>query len=291
MYKKHWNLKYKPFINTPDPRYLYFSSNHEEALIRLFYVANEQNGALLLTGGVGCGKTLISRVFINELNPKRFDVALITHPNLSAAEFIKEILYQLGIETDLTAKVDLIHLLNEKIFEASRQGRHTIIIIDEAQLICDPLTMEEIRLLLNFQQNDCFYITLILMGQPELAKHVAQIPQLVQRLGIKFHIGPLDEGATKEYIEHRMALAGNKEAVFSVDACKLIYQASAGIPRQINTICDMALLVGFGQKFLSISADIIQQVIHDVNQYNNMTTSENKTDDKFSQYKNRRGTS
>lgn len=274
MYQQHWGLTSKPFNNTPDPRYLYYGPDHEETLIRLLYVATEHNGALLLTGGVGCGKTLISRVFINELKPERFDVALITHPNLSASDFIKEILYQLGIETEHTSKVDLIHLLNEKVFEASREGRHTIIIIDEAQLIRDPTTLEEIRLLLNFQQNDRFYITLILMGQPELATHIQKFPQLVQRLGVKCHIGPLDEEDTIAYIQHRITVAGSKKELFSVEACKLIHTASAGIPRQINTICDMALLVGFGQKLSAVSVDIVERVIHDVDQHNHILTPE-----------------
>ena len=267
MYQHHWKLKSKPFKNTPDPRYLYYGPDHEETLVRLLYVATEENGALLLTGGVGCGKTLISRVFINELSPDKFNVALITHPNLSPAEFIKEILYQLGIETELNSKVDLIHLLNEKIFEAFRQGRHTIIIIDEAQLICDPQTLEEIRLLLNFQQNDRFYITLILMGQPELAEHINTVPQLVQRLGVKCHIGPLDAEDTLNYIHHRLLTAGGDADLFTPEACELVHLASGGIPRQINTICDMALLVGFGQKLSSISVDIVQKVIHDVDQH------------------------
>lgn len=284
MYCNHWGLTAKPFNNTPDPRYLYYSPDHEETLIRLLYVANEQNGALLLTGGVGCGKTLVSRVFINELNPDRYDVALVTHPNLCAAEFIKEILYQLGIETELSSKVDLIHLLNERVFEASRRGRHTIVIIDEAQLIRDPLTMEEIRLLLNFQQNDRFYITLVLMGQPELAAHVAKIPQLEQRLGVKCHIGALSRADSGDYIRHRLKLAGTTATIFSEEACELIHTASGGIPRQINTICDMALLVGFGQKLSSVSADIIEQVIQDVDQHKHITVPETKTDDKLSQY-------
>lgn len=267
MYLTHWKLTHKPFSNTPDPTYLYYSADHEEALVRLLYVATEQSGALLLTGGVGCGKTLISRVFISELVPERFDVALITNPNLAPADFIKEILYQLGIETELTTKVDLIHLLNETVFEASRQGRHTIIIIDEAQAIQDPTTLEEIRLLLNFQQNDRFHITLILMGQPELAAHIDTVPQLVQRLGIKCHLSPLGAEDTRRYIAHRLNIAGAQTTLFSPETTDIIHKASGGVPRNINNICDMALLVGFGHKVSAISADIIKQVLRDLNQH------------------------
>jgi len=264
MYTEYWKLKEKPFRNTPDPKYLYHSKEHEEALVRLLYVITEGKGAMLLTGDYGCGKTLISHVFLSELNDVRYDLAMVTHPNLSSSDFLKEILYQLDIESGDMGKSDMLHVLGDYVYENHRNKRDTIVIVDEAQLVTDAATLEEIRLLLNFQQNEKFYITLILMGQPELREIVEQTPQLKQRLSVRYHLAPLSKTDTKHYIRHRLTVAGGDPSVFTEDALECVHSVARGVPRDINNVCDMALLMGFAKKVEAIDEPIIVAVIDDM---------------------------
>lgn len=264
MYLSYWGLGEIPFKNTPDPRFIYYSSEHEEALVRLLYVVTEGRGGLLLTGEYGCGKTLLSRVFLKELSESRFLVALITNPNLSDVDFLREVLYQLGVETQRTAKVDLLHELDKIILKTHQSGRSIVIIVDEGQQVSSEETFEEIRLLLNYQQYDHFMVSLILMGQPELRQKVASIPQLKQRLGMRFHLRPLDREECHKYIHHRLKVAGQTRTIFDDDAMDAIYEVTQGTPREINNICDMALLTGFGYNASTIDKKLIDLVVEDM---------------------------
>jgi general secretion pathway protein A len=264
MYLNYWGLSEVPFKNTPDPKFIYYSSEHEEALVRLLYVVTEGRGGLLLTGEYGCGKTLLSRVFLKELNDSKFLVALITNPNLSDTDFLKEVLYQLGIETSSREKVDLLHELDKVVLRTQEGGRSIVVIIDEAQQVMDDNTFEEIRLLLNYQKYDSFMVSLVLMGQPELRAKVAAIPQLKQRLGMRFHLRPLTKDECFKYIEHRLNVAGQTRVIFEDDAKESIFEYSQGTPREVNNICDMALLTGFGYNSSSIDAELIKMVVEDM---------------------------
>ena len=262
MYEEHWDLKEKPFELTPDPRYVYYSHEHEEALMRLFYTIRDLKGAMLLTGLYGCGKTVLSRVFLNELIGSKYEVALITNPRLSANELLVEIIYQLSGEMlEGKSKGDLLRAFNEILYANLNNGKETVLVIDEAQSIEDIETFEELRLLLNFQQNDRFLITLILIGQTELRKRLKQLPQLKQRLLIEYHLNPLDEQDSNKYIEHRLKIAGAKHSIFDQKAKKIIYRYSSGVPRVINGIGDMALLEGYSQDRKTIDESIIKKVI------------------------------
>ncbi|MBT7858098.1 MAG: AAA family ATPase [Nitrospinaceae bacterium] len=172
----------------PNPDFLYFSSKHEEALTRLVYAAQGRKGAAMLTGDPGMGKTTLTRAFIRQLDEKRYDIGLVANPSLEPVDFIKEILYQLDVQSDSTSKVDLLRLLNEKMLSNIQKDMDTIVIVDEAQAIENEKTLEELRMLLNFQMNDRFLLTLILVGQPELQAKVESIPQLSQRISIKYHL-------------------------------------------------------------------------------------------------------
>lgn len=265
MYLSYWGLEQIPFKNTPDPRFIYYSAEHEEALVRLLYVVTEGRGGLLLTGEYGCGKTLLSRVFLKELNESNFLVALITNPNLSDVDFLREVLYQMGVDSEHRTKVDLLHELDKTVLKCHESGRSIVIIVDEAQQVHDEATFEEIRLLLNYQQYDNFMISLVLMGQPELREKVAAIPQLKQRLGMRFHLKPLDCDACHRYIDHRMTVAGQTRDIFLKEAKDDIFKISGGIPREINNICDLALLTGFGYNLKQIDSDMIKMVQDDMN--------------------------
>ena len=262
MYTEYWNLREKPFELTPDPRYIYYSKAHEEALTRLFYTVKDLKGAMLLTGLYGCGKTILSRVFLNELIGSKYEIALINNPRLTANELLIEIIYQLGGGLHKNeSKGELLRMFNEILFSNINKNKETVLIIDEAQAIQDIETFEELRLLLNFQQNDRFLITLILIGQSELRKRLKDLPQLKQRLMIDYHLNPLDEQDSYRYIEHRLRIAGAQQPIFDVNAKRTICRYSSGIPRVINGLCDMALLEGYYENKEIIDETIMQQVI------------------------------
>jgi type II secretory pathway predicted ATPase ExeA len=266
MYNKYWGLIKKPFENTPDPEFLYLSNKHEEALMRMFYAINERKGAAMLTGEYGGGKTLLGRTIASRLinQDKMYNVALIVNPAVPTNELLSEIIYQLGAEPPEEAtKTDLLHKLNDILYETVRQHRHCVIIVDEAQAIKDEDVFEELRLLLNFQLDDRFLLTLLLFGQPELRIKVNGIKQLHQRLSIIYHLTSLTQKETIGYISHRIKVAGGKSDLFSEDAYRLIYERSKGIPREINNICDLALVVAFGEKRDIVDESVIDNVSKD----------------------------
>jgi type II secretory pathway predicted ATPase ExeA len=266
MYEAHWGLKEKPFENTSDYRFIYYSSQHQEAFSRMLYVVRERKAAALLTGEYGSGKTLLSRVLLEELKKEnQYQSVFIFNPRLSSLEFIKEIVYQLedGKESSLN-RIDLFHTLHKILLSNYDAGRHSVIIIDEAQAIIDQGIFEELRLLLNFQLNNVFLLTIILVGQPELNQRVINLPQLKQRIAVRFHLRALSEEETRQYIQHRLKVAEAKQAIFEEEAYREIYLNSFGIPRQINNLCDLALLAGFGSGLNRINKEIIVRVSDDL---------------------------
>ncbi|MBI4355806.1 MAG: AAA family ATPase [Candidatus Omnitrophica bacterium] len=264
MYLTYWKLQEKPFENTPDPRFLFHSAQHEEALMRMLYAVRERKGAGLLTGEYGCGKTLLSRVLVKEvMADPAFALALITNPRMTALDLLKEIVYQLGIDQPPVDKPALLRALNEQLFANFQANKHSVIIIDEAQTITDPVVLDEVRLLLNFQTNDRFLLTLVFLGQPELRETLEQLPQLRQRFGIRYHLKGLTEEETVAYVRHRLRVAGGVETVFDEGAFPVIYRFSQGSPRRINNICDLALLFGFGQKVSAIDGALMEQIVLD----------------------------
>ena len=266
MYEAHWGLKEKPFENTPDPRFIYYSREHQEALSRMLYVVRERKGAALLTGEYGSGKTLLSRVLLEEIQKEnQFKPVFIFNPRLSSLELIKEIVYQLGDGgPPSSSKIDLLHALHKILMSHYEAGRHSIVVIDEAQSIVDQDIFEELRLLLNYQLNNLYLLTIILIGQTGLNDRIIALPQLRQRLAVKFHLGALDAQETQQYIQHRLRVAEVKREIFQEEAYKEIYFNSFGIPRSINNICDLALLTGFGSGIYMISKEIITQVSEDL---------------------------
>ena len=262
MYLDYWGLNTFPFENVPDPDFMYYSPEHEEALVRLLYAVKRMKGAALLTGEIGSGKTTLSRVFIQQLPDSEFDIGLITNPSLNALDFIKEVHYQLGLESKSNSKSDLLIILNNRLLENINKGRSTLLIIDEAQLIFGE-TFEEIRLLLNFQMNDRFLMTFLLIGQPELRDMIRGYKQLDQRIAIRYHLNPLSEEETRNYIRFRLEKAGGRGEVFLDKAYQVIFNYSGGIPRKINNVCDLSLLIGFSMKVRVIDADLAQKVVKD----------------------------
>jgi len=265
MYETFWGLKEKPFENTPDPRFIYYSQQHKEAVARMLYVVREHKGAALLTGEYGSGKTLLSRVLWHELQQEnKFQSVFILNPRLSGLEFIQEIVHQLGGHDILPTKIDLFHALHKLLYANYNAGKHTVIVIDEAQAIEDRNIFEEVRLLLNFQLDNAFLLTIILLGQPELKYSVMSLPQFMQRMAVRYHLKAFDERETQEYILHRLSVAGAQRQIFDEGALHEVYLCSQGIPRRINTICDLALLVGFGSNLALIDRDVIVKISQDL---------------------------
>ncbi len=269
MYDEYWGFKEKPFQNTPDPRVLYYSQKHEEALARMRYAVLERVGAAMLTGVFGCGKTVLGQALINDLAGEeggKYKIAFITNPQLEYVELLRAIVRNLkAIElpikkTELSADY-LLEVLNNILLNNMRDGRETVIIIDEAHLIRDEKIFEELRLLLNFQLQDRFLLTLFLFGQPELEQRIEDNKQLEQRIAIRCHLNSLDLEDTANYITYRLKVAQRTKPIFTDDAIKSIYDNSGGIPRRINRLCELCLLAGFAKEVKAIDKKIVQEEI------------------------------
>jgi len=265
MYLEYWGFKKFPFENVPDPNFMYYSPEHEEALARFLYVVKANKGMVMLTGEIGSGKTTLSRVLIQQLSDIKFDVALMTNPILEPMDFLREILYNLGVNFDKDKnlhKSDYLNMLYEKILENVRNSKATLLIFDEAHLIPNK-TFEEIRLLLNFQLNDKFMLTIILLGQPELRSIIKNMKQLDQRVAIRYHLNPLSYNETLRYVVFRFKKAGLTRNIITRQAVDEIYIHSEGLPRLINNICDMSLMTGFISKARIIDSRIVKEAIRD----------------------------
>jgi general secretion pathway protein A len=261
VYEAYWGLREKPFENTPDPRFLFLSDEGEEVFTRLLYALQSHRGAAVLTGPSGCGKTLMARALVQRLEPAQTEVALLNNPRWNADDFLREILYQLGEEGPLTERAQVIHRLNEMLYDNYSAGKQTLVLIDEGQLLEDRSVLEEIRLLLNFQLNDAFLINLLLVGQPALAQHIREYPPLDQRVATRGLVKPLAQEEVGAYIEHRLQVAGRSAPIFTEEAVALVDRHAAGVPRRINNLCDIALVIGFSRHLQQIDADAIARLI------------------------------
>ena len=264
MYEAYWELSEPPFDNSPNPKFFYLSPEHEEALVRLVYTVRHRKGCGMLTGEYGCGKTTLSRALIQRLEAERYEIGLLTNPSWNATDFLREALYQLGVESKEKSKSELLHLLNDVFFRNYRDGRDTVIIVDEAQLIADDGVFEEVRLLMNFQTDDRFLVTLLLIGSPELRERVRRLKHLDQRITIRYHLNTLDYTHTAAYVSHRLKMANRATPIFTEEAIKLIFDFTRGTPREINNLCDVALLVGYTKRAKEIGEKIVAEVIKDM---------------------------
>lgn len=264
MYEKFYKLKSRPFSKTPDPKFLYLSKKHEEALARLQYAVEERD-LILLTGEVGSGKTTLTRALTNSLGEK-YRVILIINPRLTPVQFLRTIAKRFGLDIPYNFKDSLLDTIYERVYKDYEDGITPVIIIDEAQLIPSKETFEEIRLLTNFQLDTTNLLSLILVGQPDLRRrlnHKAYLP-LKQRIGLFYHLGPLEESEIKGYVEHRLRVSGLEEPLFTDGALKKLYQYSGGIPRLINSLASSALLDGFGKEMRIIDETLINEAAREL---------------------------
>ena len=261
MYGEFFNLDESAFSIAPNPKYLYLSGQHEEALAHLLYGVTRPGGFVLITGEIGTGKTTVCRSLFLEL-PENTEIALIVNPNLNPDDLLASICDELEIsypEYQLTSKT-YINKLNEHLIQSHAEGRNTILIIDEAQnLSIDSL--EAIRALTNLETDEQKLLQIILMGQPELRDRLnsPELEQLNQRITARFHLKALNRAEVKEYIDHRLKIGQCNDEIFSQPNIDLIYKLTNGVPRLINVLCDRTLLGAFVQKRKLISNDIIRK--------------------------------
>lgn len=247
MYEEFYGLKEMPFHITPDPRFLYLSPSHQEALQHLRYGIAEKKGFIVLTGEVGCGKTTVCRYLLEELQGQPVETALILNPRLSETQLLRAILSELGVESSSNSRQVLLSQLNRHLLELVGRGREIVLIIDESQNM-SLATLEHLRLLSNLETHTQKLLQIILIGQPELREKLnhRDLRQLKQRVLVYYDLQPLNREQTEQFIRFRLIQAGaNGRPDFSANAMAKIYRFSRGIPRLINNVCDKALLSAF----------------------------------------------
>jgi type II secretory pathway predicted ATPase ExeA len=256
MYESFFGFNARPFGKTPDPGFLYESPQHREALARLEYAVEEKELALL-TGDIGSGKTTLSRALIDRVGESR-PVVLLINPRLTPMQLLRAVASGLGI-VPARMRNDLLEQIHTKLFELYEDDREPVLMIDEAQLIPTKSTFDEIRLLTNFQLDDQNLLSVVLIGQPELAARLDRdaYTALRQRIGLRYSLGPLSFEDTVAYLDHRIRVAGGERNPFSQEAMAEIHSVSGGIPRLINTLATTALLDAFGDDAPVIEPDRI----------------------------------
>src|SRR5574337_1056782 len=249
MYTTFFGLTEAPFSMTPDPRYLYMSERHRDALAHLLYGVGEGGGFVQLTGEVGTGKTTLCRCLLEQL-PPRVDVALILNPRLTDIELLAALCDDLRISypAGTTSRKLLVDALYRHLLDAHAQGRRTVLIVDEAQDLATDV-LEQIRLLTNLETPTQKLLQIILIGQPELIRLLdkEELRQLAQRVTARYHLLAFSEDDTRAYIVHRLQIAGQKEKLFTDTAMRAVHESARGTPRLVNAICDRALLGAYTQ--------------------------------------------
>ncbi len=263
MYESFYGLKAKPFSLLPDPAYLFHSRQHQVALSLLEYAVNNQLTLSAMSGEVGSGKTTLVRELINKLGDG-VTVGLISNTHRSFGNLMQWVCAAYGLPGRGKDKAELYNDFVDFLLQQYAQGRRTLLIVDEAQNL-DAETLEEVRLLTNVNADEHLVMQLLLVGQPELhdllKRH--ELRQLAQRIGVFARLGPLDEKETADYVRHRIQVVGGSPNLFHKNALRLIHWNSAGIPRVINTLCELALVYGYADGKKRIDATLIADIARD----------------------------
>src|SRR5262245_2371554 len=260
MYLRFFNLRESPFNLTPDPRFLFLSTQHEEALTHLLYGIYERKGFIEITGEVGTGKTVLCRVLLERLD-KTVSTALIFNSYLTKLEPLQAITDDFGLQPRETTSKGYIDVLNEYLLNEFAAGHNAVVVIDEAQNL-EPPVLEQLRMLSNLETERVKLLQIIIVGQPELHAKLAtrQMRQLEQRIAVRFHIHELTRAETEHYITHRLSVAGGAQTVtWSRRALRLIHHYTGGIPRRINLLCDRVLMTAFVRETHRVSAAIVRR--------------------------------
>jgi putative secretion ATPase (PEP-CTERM system associated) len=265
-YLEHFKLAEQPFRLTPDPEFLYWSKQHARAKAYMESTIWLADGFVVITGEIGSGKTTLLQSFLTELDD---DVlyAVVSQTQLTPTQFLQAVLTEFGFKPFNKHKVELLDMLNMFLIEQYSSGKKVVLVVDEAQNLSKKV-LEEIRMISGIETHKEKVLRIILAGQPELKDTLdsASLKQLVQRVRLRFHIGPLDRREMREYVERRLSIAGRKKAdLFADDSFDVIYRFSGGIPRLINTLCDTALLCAFADEKKTIEADDVISAAEELN--------------------------
>jgi MSHA biogenesis protein MshM len=271
MYEQHWGLGRAPFRNTADPAFFFRSATHQAALLKLRYAAENRLGACLLAGGVGYGKTCVASMLAHELGETFRPAIHVRFPQLGPAELLSHLAVELGREQP-QADSDLpvgsgesgldatVRTIERHVCRHAAAGRRPLIVVDDAHLISDQRVFQTLQLLLNFQQQEVCDFTLILVGERTLLGRIGRMPQLNDRLGIKALLRPLSREETFDYVAHRLEAGGAGTTMFDPAALETVFEQSGGVPRKINRLCDLSLLVGYADGLSSVTSAEIEAV-------------------------------
>jgi general secretion pathway protein A len=263
MYESYYGFKERPFSLLPDPSFLYLGHKHRVALTMLQYGLMSNAGVTVVTGEIGSGKTTLLRQILNEID-QDVTVGMITNTHPSFGEFLQWVLMAFGLEHRGMEKVERYENFVNFVIDRYAKGKRTVLVVDEAQNLSVE-TLEELRMLSNINADKNQVLQLIMVGQPEL-RTMLQLPQLkqfAQRVSVSHHLEALSAEETYQYVRHRLGVAGGNSDLFAEKACALLWFHSRGVPRVINTLCDMALVYAYASQQPRIDADVIKEVVRD----------------------------
>jgi general secretion pathway protein A len=265
-YLEYYGLKEHPFSNVVDGRFYYNSPLHSDALLKLKYAVDTKKGLAVVIGGIGTGKTTLARRFLEEMDESAYEAALlvVVHSSVSSEWLFKKVALQLGVKEVRDDKVELLTQIYRRLYEIVEEDKKAVVMIDEVQMLNSKEIMEEFRGLLNMESAGGKMINIVFFGLPELEDVLSLDEPLKQRVAVKIRLKEFSEKDTRDYLKHRLTVGGCQKDIFSEEAIKLVYQATNGIPRLINTVCDNALLEGYLGKKQSIDDVIIKTVAGDL---------------------------
>lgn len=259
MYLDFFGFKVFPFENNFNNQFFFQSKTHKEAYSRMEYIVENRKFCGVISGPYGCGKTYILKMLIKNLSKKGYIFSEVINPNVDELGILKLIAYNFLNYKLPQTKADILIALEKFLKDTSRDAKHCVVLIDEAQNINDEKVFEELRMLLNYTSNDKPLLSLILCGQSELNEKISSNKQFMQRVYLSYEIKPLDEKETIEYISYRLSVAGCDFEIFDNEALDYIYSKTGGIPRRINSICDVSLLTAFSKNSKRVTYDIVEE--------------------------------